>query len=280
MNGFRLISPARRSALAKACALAMRFAILLASVALTTTGLAQGQSQTPSAAVTQATDKNKLAPDQAPRDFQATFTLSARNLEIGKTRWALTSSGNNRFTFSADSEALGLAKVFRDERISEISEWRIVKNRVQPLRYTYSRKGGKRDRDVQIDFDWDKATARNALNGKSWSMPLADGTLDKLVYVIALMKDLAGGQRTLSYAVADGGKTKTYSIKTIGEEQVDTVIGALRTVVVERRQKGKSRITRIWCASALDFLPVKIEHIEDDGTLYFELASLEGLSVQ
>ena len=215
-----------------------------------------------------------------PQSFRATFVLNALDVDIATTQWELAPLSNGSYSFSSHSEAIGIAKFFRDERVGERSEWQLSDGRVRPLRYFYSRAGGKRDREVQVEFDWDKARVRNTLNGNSWTMPLANGTLDKLVYVIAMMNDLAGGMREVRYAVADGGKTKYYLLKVVGDEQIDTILGPLQTTIVERSRKDKTRLTRIWCADLFNFLPVRLEHIEDDGTVQVTLTALEGFGLQ
>lgn len=220
------------------------------------------------------------AAESLPTDFKASFLLNARGLDIGVTQWSLSPLKGDRYIYTSHSEAIGVAKMFRDERIDERSEWRFKKGQIQALRYSYSRSGGKRNRNVKVDFDWRNAQVSNTLNGKSWKMPLQDGTLDKLNYLLALMNDLANGVRETSYAVADGGKTKTYQLKVVGEETIDTITGALETVIVQRTRKGKDRVTLVWCAPALGYLPVKIEHREDDGTLYLTLTELTGLKLQ
>ena len=94
------------------------------------------------------------------------------------------------------------------------------------------------------------------------------------------MNDLAGGMREVRYAVADGGKTKYYLLKVVGNEQIDTILGPLQTTIVERSRKDKTRLTRIWCADLFNFLPVRLEHIEDDGTVQVTLTALEGFGLQ
>ncbi|MFT5174498.1 MAG: hypothetical protein ACI8W7_002685 [Gammaproteobacteria bacterium] len=223
--------------------------------------------------------KNAQA-DSFPHNFRATFMLNTRNIDVGTTQWELAPLSPGRYSFSSRSEAIGIAKLFRDERINERSEWQFIDGRVRPLRYSYSRVGGKREREVSAEFDWEHAQLRHTLNAKRSTIPLVKGTLDKLVYVIALMNDLSRGVNDIGYQIADGGKAKTYQLKVVGEEQIDTVVGSLRATLVERTQSGKSRLTRIWCAQALNFLPVRIEHIEEDGTLQFTLTALQGLAVK
>lgn len=214
-----------------------------------------------------------------PERFDAQFVLSARGMDIGQTRWQLTPAGDGRYVYSSHSEAIGVAKLLRDERIEERSEWRFSRGgAVTPLHYTYTRSGGKRERAVQVRFDWQGGRVHNTLNGDSWSAPVEPGTLDKLVYVLELMRELANGAREATYEVADGGKVKTYRLKVVGEERVETVLGPLDTLVVERRRDDDNESTVVWCAPALRYLPVKVEHREDEGTVRLTLTGVDGLS--
>jgi len=214
-----------------------------------------------------------------PERFDARFVLSARGMDIAHTRWQLAPANNGRYVYIAHSEAVGIAKLLRDERIEERSEWRFSRaGAVTPLLYSYARSGGKRERTVQVRFDWQSNRVHNTLNGQSWSAAIAPGTLDKLVYVLELMRNLAQGAREATYEVADGGKVKTYRLKVVGEERVDTALGPLDTLVVERHRDDDDESTVVWCAPALRFLPVRVEHREDAGTVRLSLTGVEGLS--
>ena len=200
------------------------------------------------------------SPGVLPERFAASFVLSARGLDIGRIHWQLAPVGPGRYVYQSHSETVGVAKLLRDERIDERSEWHFAEGGVRPLHYTYSRSGGKREREVEVHFDWEKRRVHNTLNGESWSMPIEVGTLDKLVYLLALMQDLSRGVRETRYAVADGGKVKTYILQVVGQERLETVLGSLDTVV------------------ALSYLPVRVEHREEDGTVLLNLTSLEGIT--
>jgi len=215
-----------------------------------------------------------------PERFEALFTLRARGVDIGRTHWQLAPAGGGRYVYESHSETVGLAKLLRDERIEERSVWRFADGGgVRPLRYSYSR-SGKREREVEVRFDWDRGRVHNTLNGESWTMPVENGTLDKLVYLLALMRDLGAGVRDTRYTVADGGKVKTYRMRVLRTERIDTALGALDALVVERRREGDDeRLTLVWCAPALRYLPVRVEHRERDGTVYLELESVEGIAL-
>lgn len=215
-----------------------------------------------------------------PERFEARYALRAKGFEIGVTRWSLAPLEGGRFEYRSHSEAVGMAKLLRDERIFERSVWRFVDGSLRPLRYDYSRSGGKRERDVKVRFDWKRGEVVSTVNGESRRAPLAPGTLDKLVYQLALMRDLADGMREARYTVADGSKVKTYRLRVLRTERLDTVLGALDTVVVERSREDDERETLVWCAPALRYLPVRVEHREKDGTLYLDLTGVEGIALR
>ena len=118
-----------------------------------------------------------------------------------------------------------------------------------------------------MQFEWAQAEVVNVAKGRTWRMSIPDGTLDKLSYMLALMNDLQDGKRELIYPVADGGQLKTYRVEGLGHQQLDTALGTLDTLMVRRTREGSPRQTTYWCAPALDYLPVQVEHRERDGSI-------------
>jgi len=204
---------------------------------------------------------------ELPERFSARYTLSAGNMTLGETTWSLEPMDGDRYLYQSVSKPSGIMALWRPDRIVERSEWRYRDDRLQPLDYSYERSGGRKDRHVRIAFDWKRGLARNSLRGNAWEMELPEGALDKLNYVLALMRDLANGKRDIRYEVADGGHLKNYQLDVLREDRIETSLGSLDTVVVRRERKGKKRVTTLWCAPALSFLPVKIEHREPDGNI-------------
>ena len=103
--------------------------------------------------------------------------------------------------------------------------------------------------------------------------------MDKLNYILALMRDLGRGERRVEYPIADGGRRlKRYVLASVGEERIETGIGTFDTVVVRRERENSRRETTFWCARALGFFPVRIVHVERDGTpLTLRIKSLAGI---
>lgn len=107
-------------------------------------------------------------------------------------------------------------------------------------------------------------------------MPLLPGAMDKLLYQLAVMRDLRAGKRKLIYDVADGGKIKSYEFDIDGEEFIETQIGKLKSIRVTRNRDD--RITTIWCAAEYGFIPVQIEQFEENhGLLRLTIESIDGI---
>ena len=214
-----------------------------------------------------------------PERFEATFALEAKGATIARTRWSLSPGAGGGYVYESRTEPVGVFALIRDDTIVERSEWDYAGEWLRPLAYHYKRTGRKA-REVGIAFDWEERIARHDSPAGAWEMEVPPGVMvmDKLAYLLALMRDLGRGERGIEYTIADGGKLKRYTLTGIGEERIETALGALDTVVVRRERGNAKRETTLWCASALGFLPVKIVHRERDGTvLSLHVESIGGI---
>ena len=216
---------------------------------------------------------------ELPERFEATFALEAKGTTIARTRWSLSPGAGGGYVYESRTEPVGMFALIRDDTIVERSEWDYAGEWLRPLAYCYERTG-RRAREVGIVFDWEARIARHDSPAGPWKMKVPPGVMamDKLGYLLALMRDLGRGERGMEYTIADGGKLKRYTLTGIGEERIETALGAFDTVVVRRERENAQRETTLWCAPALGFLPVKITHREHNGTvLSLRIESLSGI---
>ncbi len=215
---------------------------------------------------------------RVPAPFSAEYVLHVHGLPVGRMTRELVAERDGSFVFSSSSRAVGVAALVHRERIEERSRWRLHGTEVRPLRYSYRRSGGRKPRQVGVSFDWDARRIANTAGAQTWHMELEPGVLDKLLYQLVIMSDLERGLRDLSYQVADGGRIKTYRLEMDGEERLDTALGEMDTIRLVRRKDGGRRQTVLWCAPALDFLPVRVQYTDKDGAVTrVEIDSLRGL---
>ena len=59
----------------------------------------------------------------------------------------------------------------------------------------------------------------------------------------------------------NGDKTREYTYKRGDTEQLDTKIGKLETVIYESTRPGSNRVSKVWHAPKLEYLPVRAEQI-------------------
>lgn len=200
-----------------------------------------------------------------PVPFEADYSLHSMGNKIAKMKRRFTHLNNGEYLYHSETNTTGLLSLFRKDHILERSTWHIDDNRIRPLLYNYEHTGGKKDRSVTIQFDWESNQIINSINGSSWQMPLQPDIMDKLLYQLAIMHDLVQGKKAIKYVIADGGKIKLYNFNLLGEELIETPLGELETLKLERHKPNSRRKTTLWCARELGYLPVKVVNIEKDG---------------
>jgi len=174
---------------------------------------------------------------------------------------------NGNYAFRSESKTTGFISFFRKDHIVEVSNWGFVDSIFTPLLYTYQHTGGKKDRDVEINFNWNKKQIINRVNDSTWHMQTQPGILDKLLYQLTIMSDLKSGNVPESYTIADGGKIKQYMFERIADEILKTPLGEFKTIKLTRHKVNSKKQTFLWCAYELNFLPVKVVNTEKDDRL-------------
>jgi hypothetical protein len=207
-----------------------------------------------------------MADELVPTSFKATYKLYYSGMEVGETERSISKTGNDGYLYRSESKTIGLAALIRKDHIVEQSVWRIIDQQLFPQDYSYVRFRGDKDREVIIHFDWDKNLITSQVNNKTRETQLESGVLDKLLYQYAIMRDLQNGRFPETYMIADGGKRmQPYNFNSMGKEIVNTPLGDLDTIKLQSTKPNDTRKLVFWCAPGLKFLPVKVEHTEEDG---------------
>ena len=117
------------------------------------------------------------------------------------------------------------------------------------------------DRDVSLTFDWAANRVTGTAEDKPVSQPLTPGVQDSLSVQVALMCALAAGQSPKSFQLIDKDEVKEYQYTHEGHATLDTPAGKLETLIYTSQRKGASRLTRLWIAPSLGYLPVRAEQV-------------------
>lgn len=208
--------------------------------------------------------------------FHAEYNLKRNGVILGKSERSLAVNRDGNYVYSSNTYATGLIAWFVKDKIREHSVWRLEDQHLRPLEYVYSREGGSKTRQVKLAFDWQHNSVVNTIDGDPWRMEIPAGVQDKLVYQLSIMYDLLKGRKNLEYQIADGGKLKDYAFEIQGEEVLNTAMGKIKTIRIQR--VGDRRDTTVWCAPQLSYLPVRLEQQDTDGAeLQMQLISVAGI---
>lgn len=214
-------------------------------------------------------------------DFSANYQVSLNGLSAGELKRVLSTNNDGTRTFASQIQTKGMFAFFKPDLIEETSVWSYQKEAILPHSYLYQRTGGKKEKFQHLTFDWQTQQVLVDDNKQQINIAIKPKTYDKLIYQLALMADLEMQKKELSYLIADGSKLKTYNITMLGTETITTSLGKVATIKLTRLHDNtkKQRQTTLWCAPQLHFLPIKIEHIEKNGTRFTaELRQIKGIS--
>jgi hypothetical protein len=90
--------------------------------------------------------------------------------------------------------------------------------------------------------------------------------------MLALGDDLARGVKDPCYNVLDDDGVEQHCFHVMGKEVINTALGKLDTIVVERIRKPTSpRHTQFWFAPSLNYAIAKLAHQEKKGKTAYSL---------
>lgn len=196
--------------------------------------------------------------------FSALYRVEADGFTVGELKRSLRRVEDGIFLLQSKMYTTGIAALFKPDTVVERSTWMLEEGSVRPLRYEYQYEGRGGEKLEKLIFNWSEGTITSVRDKERTVLNILPGILEKQVYQLRLQADLAAGKREISYEVADRGDIRTYRFRVIGEETIDTDIGKLRTLKVERLSNSKERKTYLWCAIEHDYQLVRLVQ-EDDG---------------
>jgi len=215
-------------------------------------------------------------------DFSANYAVKLNGLQAGELKRSLVSNQDGSRTFKSATQAKGVFAFFKPDLVEETSTWQHHNDIIRPQSYLYQRTGGKKEKYLSLDFDWHNKSVHIDDRKQPWTLNIQDKTLDKLVYQLSLMSDLADNKTQFSYLIADGGKLKTYNIDILATEIITTPLGRIEAIkLIRHRARSKGRQTILWCAPSLNYLPIKLEHTEKGGSVFTAvLRKLDGIDTK
>jgi hypothetical protein len=198
---------------------------------------------------------------EIPRPFTATYAIEWRGMGAGTSTIELAKTAPDAFRYSSRNAARGMFRIALPDTITQTSEFSITDGKVVP--HSFAADDGSSDtaRDVNLKFDWNARQVTGTAEDKPVSAPLEDGVQDAGSVQIALMRELAAGRSPSSFMMIDKDAVKEYQYVREGEASIDTALGKLDTVVYTSQRTGSTRLTKLWIAPSLGYIPVRAEQL-------------------
>jgi len=153
----------------------------------------------------------------------------------------------------------GMSRMFARGTIEESSTFDSGPTGIKPSEYA-SRDTLSRDKaNVQVTFDWDAGEARGTVNDTE-IVSIIDGLAhDRVSIQYEVMHDLINSDTSDQYTMFEIDRLRPVYVRAIGEKRVDVPAGKFDVIGIQHQAEGSKRVTTLWCARELGYLPVIIE---------------------
>lgn len=199
-----------------------------------------------------------------PEEYSARYAVYRNGKLAGKAEFTFERQGER---WVARSEAVGthgMARVLR-ARDTELTTGRMRDGLFWPDEYTHHSAVAGIDRIWTASFDWEQLRVSTLKDEHRNQLDLGNGALDGLSLKLEIQRRLRAGETGLVMYLVDDDEIKRQEFRTLPRERLETSLGCLDTVPVERIRTGSTRYTRSWHAPEFGFVTVRLEHGKTDG---------------
>lgn len=182
---------------------------------------------------------------------------------LGGTMRTTVTATEGGFVSKSLIKPSGIARLLVRGSIEERSEFLLDAGGIRPLHYASSDTLSKKDKFMTFDFDWSNERVSGRINDQDFAFELDREVHDRVSIQYELMSNLLNGETSGEYALLDGARLKQLQVSNIGTKIIKTPFGKFEAIGIQHRAKDSSRVSTLWCAEALGFLPVLIEQHRD-----------------
>lgn len=192
--------------------------------------------------------------------FKAQYTVHSDGSQLGSATRQMSYT-NNIWKIQMSTS---LKKWFISFKSNEYSRFEIINNKLLVKEFLTSTKlTFKKENKISQLFDWSKKVEVGRKGKRKWQLPLLEEIHDRMSHIIMLRADLINHKKNFDYLVSYKGKREIYSYMQTGNERLNTPMGDLNTIRMERK-KGDDSSFAIWLCPELNYFPIKIAQYEQD----------------
>ena len=158
----------------------------------------------------------------------------------------------------------GLIALFKAEVIHVTSQGTVTAQGLRPDTFIHQRELDSK-RNTRADFDWKKNLI--TLNDKSGkrSLPLSEGTQDRLSAMYQFIFIKLNDATSLKFSMTNGSKVDDYSYQITANKSVTVPLGTFKALYLANMPQADKSRTEIWLATEHANFPYKLDITDSDG---------------
>lgn len=212
-----------------------------------------------------------------PSPYKARYQVHYRGLNGGQIENSLKrGTGTDMWLYETRAYPSLLGRVAVSSAARERGTMQIAGTGVRPLTFVFDDGTSATDKDVRLEFDWSAGVAKGAAKHGPFELALTPGTQDTASVQAAMIVELLAGREPTSFRIVTGGKVKEYRYWSEGRATVVTPYGQFDAVVWANQRDGSPRVTKVWHAPSLGYLPVQaVQYRKGQPEVQMRLVALE-----
>lgn len=206
-----------------------------------------------------------------PESTRAEYNLSLNGVQVAvmQETFEIRDGG---YQAVSETHAVGLLALAQRRPGRVTSSGTVEASGLRPKTFDGAR-GGRDERRVHADFDWNARTLTLRHDGRNDTVALPPGTQDRLSAMYQFLFLDAEKLRELRFAMTNGRKLDYYRYAIGPDTAIDTPLGRLDVIHLVRQHQPGETAHEIWLARSHRLMPVKMRIVEDDGSRYEQVIS-------
>lgn len=196
--------------------------------------------------------------DGALQPYTARYQVTFRGLSGGQIESTLSrGAGPGQWLYETRAYPSLLGRVAVSPHARERSTMQVTPSGVRPLTFDFNDGSDSSNKDVRFKFDWAAGRVQGVAEGVPFDFTVPPGTQDTASVQAAMILDLLAGRAPAGFPILTGSKVREYRYWYEGKAMVMTPYGQFDTVVWANQRDGSTRVTKVWHAPALGYVPVQ-----------------------
>ncbi len=206
------------------------------------------------------------APALALTPYTAVYDAKGSGLSATNHTTLSPADSSGRIEYRSISKARGLARLFKHDPIVEYTQFEEIDGEYRAVEYHYLFNSSGSRRNAWILFDRDNLVAKSLYKTVTVELYIQSDHVDRMLEQLVIRADLMAGRVADKYLTVERNSLREAVYEKLGTETIVTKAGSFDTVKYRRRRIGSSRSLIIWFAPELEYLPVRMQHFNEDKT--------------